>query len=46
MKDADSPDLSNVTASKQSVTTTSGLVTLATNKTTKRYWFSDSKATS
>src|SRR4051812_15824876 len=44
MKDADSPALSNVTASKQSVTSTSGLVTLATNKTTKRYWFSDSKA--
>lgn len=46
MKDSDSAELSNVTGSKQPVTSTSGLVLLATNSSTKRYWFSDSKAAS
>lgn len=44
MKDADSLDLSNVTGSKHSVDDRSGLVLLATNSSTKRYWHSDSKA--
>lgn len=44
MRDADSRDLSNVTGSKQAVTNGSGLVLLATNSATKRYWFIDSKA--
>ncbi len=46
MKDADSPELSNVTASKQAISTASGLVLLATNPSTKHYWFSDSRAAS
>jgi hypothetical protein len=45
MRDADSLNMSNVTASKQAVDNVTGAVLLATNATTKRYWYSDSKAT-
>jgi hypothetical protein len=45
MRDADSLNMSNVSASKQAVDNVSGVVLLATNATTKRYWHSDSKAT-
>ena len=34
-------DLNNVTASKQSVTGATGLVLLASNDVTKRYWHAD-----
>jgi len=44
MNDTDAPNLSNVTGSKQSVDRTSGLVVLATNASTKRYWHSDSNS--
>jgi hypothetical protein len=44
MRDASAPDISNVTGSKHSVDRVSGLVLLATNASTKRYWHSDSKA--
>jgi PKD repeat protein len=41
MRDAASPNLNNVTASKQSVTGATGLVLLATNDSTQRYWHAD-----
>jgi PKD repeat protein len=41
MRDATSPNLNNVTASKQSVTGATGLVVLASNDVTKRYWHAD-----
>ncbi len=41
IRDAASPNMNNVTSTKQSVTTASGLVVLATNNTTKRYWHAD-----
>jgi PKD repeat protein len=41
MRDAASPNLNNVTASKQSVTGATGLVLLASNDVTKRYWHAD-----
>ena len=44
MKDADSPNLNNVSGSKQAFDSTSGQVLLATNSATKHYWHSDSMA--
>jgi hypothetical protein len=44
MKDAESPNLNNVTGSKQAFDSTSGQVLLATNSLTKHYWHSDSMA--
>ena len=41
MKDVASPNLNNVTGSKRSVNSTTGLVLLASNDVTKRYWSSD-----
>jgi PKD repeat protein len=41
IRDADSPNLNNVTSSKQSVTGATGLVLLASNDVTKRYWHAD-----
>jgi PKD repeat protein len=41
IRDADSANLNNVTSSKQSVTGTTGLVILASNDVTKRYWHAD-----
>jgi hypothetical protein len=41
IRDAASPNLNNVTASKQNVTSATGLVVLASNDTTKRYWHAD-----
>ena len=41
IRDAASPNLNNVTASKQSVTSATGLVVLASNDVTKRYWHAD-----
>jgi PKD repeat protein len=41
IRDADSPNLNNVTATKQSVTGATGLVVLASNDVTKRYWHAD-----
>ena len=41
MRDAASPNLNNVTSSKQSVTGATGLVLLASNDVTKRYWHAD-----
>jgi PKD repeat protein len=41
IRDVASPNLNNVTASKQSVTSTTGLVVLASNDVTKRYWHAD-----
>ncbi len=38
IQDADTPASHDVTASKQSVTSATGLVVLAINKTTNRYW--------
>ncbi len=39
IKDADSPDMNNVTSTKQNVTSATGLVLLASNDTTNRYWW-------
>lgn len=41
IRDAASPNMNNVTSTKQSVTSASGLVVLASNNTTKRYWHAD-----
>ena len=41
IRDADSPNLNNVTTTKQSVTDATGLVVLASNDVTKRYWHAD-----
>jgi hypothetical protein len=41
IRDAASPNLNNATSSKQSVTTATGLVVLASNDVTKRYWHAD-----
>jgi PKD repeat protein len=41
IRDADSPNLNNVTTTKQSVTGATGLVVLASNDVTKRYWHAD-----
>jgi PKD repeat protein len=41
MRDVGSPNLNNVTSSKQSVTDTTGLVVMASNDVTKRYWHAD-----
>jgi PKD repeat protein len=41
MRDAASPNLNNVTGSKQSLNATTGLVALASNDVTKRYWHAD-----
>lgn len=38
LTDADNPDINNPTSTKQSVDSTTGLVVLATNDTTRRYW--------
>ena len=44
IRDADSQNLNDVTLSKQSVTSTSGLVVLASNAATRRYWHADTRA--
>jgi PKD domain len=41
IRDAASANMNNVTSSKQSVTAASGLVVLASNDVTKRYWHAD-----
>jgi len=41
IRDAASPNLNNVTATKQNVTSATGLVVLASNDVTKRYWHAD-----
>lgn len=41
MRDALSPHLNNVTGSKQTVTSTTGIVLLASNDEAQRYWSSD-----
>ncbi|MFC7850824.1 hypothetical protein ACFUTU_20375 [Arthrobacter sp. NPDC057388] len=41
IEDAASPHMNNVTSSKQSVNSRTGIVVMATNTVTKRYWFSD-----
>ena len=41
IRDAASPKLNNVTATKQNVTSATGLVVLASNDSTKRYWHAD-----
>jgi len=41
MRDTASPNLNNATSSKQSVTTGTGLVVMACNDVTKRYWHAD-----
>ena len=41
MRDVTSPNLNNVSGSKQTVNATTGLVMLASNDSTNRYWFSD-----
>lgn len=41
IRDVASPNLNNTTSSKQSVTSTTGLVVLASNDVTKRYWHAD-----
>jgi PKD repeat protein len=41
IRDAASPNLNNATGSKQSVNAASGSVILASNDSTKTYWFSD-----
>jgi PKD repeat protein len=41
IRDMASPNLNNVTSSKQSVTDASGLVVMASNDVTKRYWHAD-----
>jgi hypothetical protein len=40
IQDGASPKMNDVTTSKQSVNSTTGLVVLASNSATKRYWFS------
>jgi len=41
IRDAASPNLNNVTSSKQSVSDATGLIVVATNDVTKRYWHAD-----
>jgi len=41
IRDTASPNLNNVTTTKQSVTSATGLVVLASNDVTKRYWHAD-----
>lgn len=41
IRDAASPEMNNVTSSKQSVDSSTGLVILASNTSTKRYWHAD-----
>jgi hypothetical protein len=41
IKDAASPNLNNATSTKQSVTNTTGLVVMASNDSTQRYWHAD-----
>jgi PKD repeat protein len=41
IRDIASPNLNNVTSSKQSVNDASGLVVMASNDVTKRYWHAD-----
>ena len=41
IRDAASPNVNNVTTTKQSVTGASGIVVLASNDVTKRYWHAD-----
>ena len=41
ISDTASPHLNNVTSTKQSVNGTTGLVIMASNDTTQRYWFAD-----
>jgi PKD repeat protein len=41
IRDPASPNLNNATSSKQSVTTATGLVVMASNDVTKRYWHAD-----
>ena len=41
MRDVASPNLNNVTSSKQTVNATTGIVLLASNDVAKHYWFSD-----
>ena len=38
LTDADNDDINNATSTKQAVNSTTGLVVLATNDTTRRYW--------
>ncbi|HEY8699878.1 MAG TPA: PKD domain-containing protein [Arthrobacter sp.] len=41
IQDGASPNINNVTTTKQSVNSTTGIVAMASNDVTKRYWFSD-----
>ena len=41
IKDVSSPNLNNVTSTKQSVDSTTGLVVMASNDNTQRYWHAD-----
>jgi hypothetical protein len=41
MRDIASPTLNNATSTKQSVTSTTGLVVMASNDSTQRYWHAD-----
>jgi PKD repeat protein len=45
IRDAASANMNDVTSSKQSVTAASGIVVLASNQATKRYWHADLSAT-
>ena len=45
IRDAASPNMNDVTGSKQSVTAASGIVVLASNQATRRYWHADLSAT-
>lgn len=41
IQDGNSPYMNNVTSTKQSVNAATGIVVMASNHVTKRYWFSD-----
>lgn len=41
IRDASSPNLNNATSTKQSVTDATGLIVMASNDVTKRYWHAD-----
>ncbi|RAX45121.1 hypothetical protein DQ354_11940 [Arthrobacter sp. AQ5-06] len=41
IQDAASPNINNVTTTKQSVNSTTGLVVMASDNVAKRYWFAD-----
>jgi PKD repeat protein len=45
IRDAAAPGMNDATSTKQSVTAASGIVVLASNKTTQRYWHADLAAT-